>query len=308
MSQSPFFLTLIANIFLSCVIVSLVFLTALVRKKVFFKVDKLVALSVGLILAIVFLGFIPELFLHGNLSWATIWGLVLFGIFLFYVFELFIHWHHCKDLAHDGHTHHDHAHKDSNLISIGTFFHNFIHWVVLFWAFSVDMTFWIATTIALLSHAIPQNIANLLMTQKDTKYVYIAAAGGIIWAFAIFPFQEILTQYSFHILAIIAWCLLYTAMSDILPSFKKQNEVSQKLLYLIFMVFGVVFFTFFQVGWEHSHEYHDDHVSESHIWEEYHENDVWIEHHDKVNENHISEEHVDEWHNDHDWENHSDEI
>lgn len=290
MFQSPFFYTLVANIFLAWVIISLVFLTSLVRKRIFFKVDKLVALSVGLILAIVFLGFIPELFLHWNLWGATIGALILFGIFLFYIFELFIHWHHCKDLAHDGHTHHDHEHQDSNLISIGTFVHNFVHWVVLFWAFSVDITFWIATTIAIFSHAIPQNIANLLMTQKDIKYVYIAAAWGIIGALAIFPFQEILTQYSFHILAVIAGWLLYTAMSDILPSFKKQNEIPQKLLYLMFMVFWVVFFTFFQVGWEHSHEYHDDHKSENNTLEEHH---TW-EHLDEHLEIHHDEEEHDE--------------
>jgi len=100
-----------------------------------------VALSVGLILSVVFLGFIPEVINHSDLNGSTIGILLLSGIAIFYVLELFLHWHHCKDVAEDGHTHHSHAHENSLLIAAGTFFHNAIHGVVLFSAFSIDTHF-----------------------------------------------------------------------------------------------------------------------------------------------------------------------
>ena len=206
------------------------------------KLDKLVAFSVGLIISLVFLGFIPEIVEHWGVDIELVWGLILWGIFFFYILELFLHWHHCKDLWEGWHTHHDHNHVKSPLISVGTFFDNFFHGMVLFSAFSVDTTFGIATTFALLLHAIPQNVANLLMNHKDTRFVYIAAIGGIFWALAIYPFQEFLTMYSFHILAIIAGGLLYTAMSDILPSFKKKGETLHKIIYLGCMMLGVCAF------------------------------------------------------------------
>ena len=111
---------------------------------------------------------------------------------MFYILELFLHWHHCKDLSDDGHSHHNHSHENSPLIAFGTFFDNAIHGIVLFSAFSIDLHFGIATTFAILLHAIPQNIANLLMNHKDTKYVYIAAAGGIFGALLVYPFSEFL--------------------------------------------------------------------------------------------------------------------
>jgi len=309
MLENPFILTLLANIFLAWVIVSLVFVLSFVKNKMLSQVDKLVAFSVGLILAIVFLWFIPEVIWHGWLDPAFTGILILSGILLFYIFELFLHWHHCKDISEDGHSHHNHEHENTNLISVGTFFHNFIHWVVLFSAFSIDIRFGIATTFAILLHAIPQNIANLLMTYKDMKYVYIAGAWGVIWALFLFPFQTFLTTHIFEILAVIAWGLLYTAMSDMLPTFKKENRVLQKWLYLVCMIIGMFFFTLFQLG-EHNH-WHEDHWNE--IYEEIHhqnESEVHTDH-DEIEEVHSGEKdsiYVDEDHQneeDHaDWHDH----
>ncbi len=278
--MSPFLLGLIWNFVISLVIVSFVWLISMVKKRVLWKVDKLVALSVWLILSIVFLGFIPEVFSHSDIEPHTIGMLLLGGILLFYVLELFMHWHHCKDLSEDGHSHHDHEHENSPLIAFGTFFDNFIHGVVLYSAFSVDIAFGIVTTFAVLTHTIPQNVANLLMNHKDTQYVYIAATGGILWALLIYPFQDFLTHYTFHILAIIAGWLLYTAMSDILPSFTKKSATKEKVTYLMIMMIGIsLFFLTQTLVWEHSHDAHG-HEDEHHHEEEHHHGFLWSEYGD----------------------------
>jgi len=59
----------------------------------------------------------------------------------------------------------------------GTLLHNFFHGIVLFSAFSVDLYFGLATTLAVLLHAIPQNLVNYIMNHNSKKYVYIAAFG-----------------------------------------------------------------------------------------------------------------------------------
>ncbi len=267
MLQHPFFLWFLWNLVLAIVIISFVFFASRIKSRLMGKVDFLVSLSVGLILALVFLGFIPEVISHGGIDPKQTGSIILAGIGFFYILELFLHWHHCKDLWEDGHTHHDHEHHNSPLISIGTFFDNFIHGTILFSAFSVDISFGITTCLALLLHAIPQNIANFLMNHKNLKFVYIASLGGILWALAIYPFQAVLTQYMFHILAFIAGWLLYTAMSDILPSFKKKWNISHKISYLAIMILGVGCFILLH-NEDHSHgsthTHQNEHTQETH--------------------------------------------
>ncbi len=269
MELSPFLLGLLGNTAIASVIVSLIFLVSLIKKRYLGRFDMFVALSVGLILGVVFLWFLPEVFSHSNIPPHEVGFLILIWILFFYTLELFIHWHHCKDLGEDEHSHHDHDHENSPLIAFGTFFDNLVHGVILFSAFSISYSFGVATTLALLFHAIPQNIANLLMNHRDTKYVYIAAFGGILGALLVYPFQSFFSQYIFHILALIAGGLLYTAMSDMLPSFKKNENTSDKFAYLVIMIIGIVFFSFIQsFSWEHEHAHESEHINEIHHDEE----------------------------------------
>lgn len=80
-------------------------------------------------------------------------------------------------------------------------------------------------------------------------------------------------------------------MSDMLPTFKKENRLLQKGLYLVCMIVGMCFFSLFQLG-EHSHG-HEETAIEHHEEEIHHENQVEheehsegeTERHDKDNEN-----------------------
>ncbi len=281
MLESPFVLWFLWNLLIAIVIASFVFLADKIKKKIMPKMEVFIALSVGLILSVVFLGFIPEVVNHGNLNGTTIWILLLSWIAIFYILELFLHWHHCKDVAEDGHTHHGHSHENSLLIAAGTFFHNAIHGVVLFSAFSIDTHFWVATTFAILLHSVPQNIANLIMNHNNTRYVYIAALWGIFGAILVYPFKEFLIHYTFHILMIIAGALLYTAIHDMLPSFSKSSSVKNKAIYLLYMIAGVVFFTLVQSG-EHEHN-HSEHGGHSEVHSEHDDNE---EEHNHAHDNH----------------------
>lgn len=259
---TPFFLWLAWNLVIALGIISLVFLADIVRRKTMKQMDNLVAFTVWLIIAIVFLWFLPTIIESQTLSPESLWLFILLGIFLFYIFELFLHWHHCKDLWEHHHDHHTHEHKNNILMFTGTFIHNALHGVVLFSAFSIDIHFWIATTFAILLHAIPQNIANLLMNHRDVRFAYIAAFGWVFGALITLPLGTLLLDYKFEILAVIGWGLLYTAMSDILPSFKEKWETKHKFFYLIFMLIWVI--SFLAVEQFSHHEHDDQHHDEIH--------------------------------------------
>jgi len=72
-----------------------------------------------------------------------------------------------------------------------------------------------------------------------------------------YPFETLIFEYNMSILAVIAGGLLYTAMSDILPSFKEKGGLRHKFLYLIFMLLGVLAFVA-----SNSLTGHDDHGHE----------------------------------------------
>jgi zinc and cadmium transporter len=247
MELSPFLWTLIWNTVIAIWIIIVVFLVKFIKDKLIDNLEYITATTVWLILAIVFLWFLPELvsdWFDGEIMWIYI----LIWIMLFYLFELFLHWHHCRDLDHNSHCHssHTHDHKNWTLMFWATMLHNSFHWVVLFTAFSVNTNFWIATTIALLLHAIPQNIANYIMNHNNIKFAYFAAIWGLLWAIITYPIADFLVSKEWYVLSIISWWLLYTALADIFPEFKGKWTISKKIIYLFFIIIGVVLFLWFE--------------------------------------------------------------
>jgi zinc and cadmium transporter len=263
MEFSPFLWTFIGNIAIAVWIVIVVFFVKFVKNKLIDYIDYITALTVWLLLWIIFLWFFPELVHSFGEDWLRLGLYLLFGLFIFYLFDLFLHWHHCKDLSYGSDCHHSHvhSHKNSYMMLWWTLLHNVFHGIVLFSAFSVDFHFWIAMTFTVLLHAIPQNIANYIMNHNDIKYSYFAAFGGIIWALLTFPFSSFLIWNQGVILAMITWGLLYTALSDILPEFKGRGTVVKKFAYLFFMVLWVVGFFYFDSLIEHT-DFHNDDVVE----------------------------------------------
>lgn len=276
MDLSTFQLALIWNIAIAIWIIWVVFITKFALKKATKYLEYITALTVWLLLWIIFLGFIPKLTTKGNIVWQELWIFILIWIFFFYLLELFLHWHHCKDLNHKKscHSNHTHEHKNGLLMFGGTIMHNSFHWIVLFSAFAVDTHFWIATTIAILLHSIPQNVVNYIMNHNNIKYAYYAAFWWILWALLTYPFADFLISNKFYILAIIAWWLLYTALADIFPEFKGKWTNIKKISYFIFIIIWIFIFLGFEkishhnhkeehietkVNQEHNHKEHEEH-------------------------------------------------
>ena len=276
---SPFLGTIIGNIVVAIWIIIVVFVSRLIKDKLNNYLDYITATTVWLLLWIIFLGFIPELANDRSMLGEYVWVFLLLWVFLFYLLELFLHWHHCKDLGHHSScdSHNSHQHKSGVLMFGGTFLHNFLHGIVLFSAFSIDLHFWIATTFAVLLHSIPQNIVNYVMNHKNITYAYIAAFWWVFWALITFPFADFLLEHKLVFLSIIAGWLLYTALADIFPEFKWKWTTKEKLVYFIFLFLGITLFFWFNnlaldshSHWD-EHEIHDEGYSEIHDDEDDHD-------------------------------------
>jgi len=230
-----FIQTLIWNIVIATGILLTIFILKKFLQKNLHFLNYIIAFTIWLLLWIIFLWFIPKASDH--ISWIKVGIWILIWLFFFYSLELFLHWHHCKDLENCKKTEKHHEHWI--LMFVWTFIHNALHGIVLFSAFSVSLSFWIATTLAILLHSIPQNIVNYIMNHKQEKFAYIAAIGWIIWAIFTYPFMNFLLQNKFFILTIIAWGLLYTALADIFPEIKEQENLKTKLVQLIIILLWI---------------------------------------------------------------------
>ena len=231
--------TLIANLVIWATLIWLIFVLRIFKKQLIKHLALFTAITVWVLLWIIFLWFIPEI-IHSWLDEHKIWIYILLWLFIFYILELVLHHHHCKDLAdwHENCSHkhmHSQEHQNKILMFLWTFLHNILHWVVLFSAFSINFEFGVATTLAVLLHSIPQNTANYIMNHNKEKYVIVAALWWVVWALTLFPFTEYLIANKFVILSLISWALLYLALSDILPEVKNKWWLKTKLLYLLFI-------------------------------------------------------------------------
>jgi len=244
MEITPFLWSFFWNLFLGFWITITIYSINIFKKTIVNKIDYLTSLTVWLLLWIIFIWFFPEIF-TSNVDPKIIWLLVIIWLLFFFILELFMHWHHCKDLWHTCSKWHKNEHKNTNLMFIWTLIHNSFHWVILFSAFSINFTFWIATTITLLMHAIPLNISNYIMNHNNLKYSIIAAFWWVFWSIITYPFSSLILDYKFEILSIITWWLLYIALTDLFPNIKKNNELKYKIIYLLFIILWVIIFYIF---------------------------------------------------------------
>lgn len=244
--MSPFISALLANILIA-VVLSLVILS-ISRAKNFLKKGQklLISFTVGALLALIFVDFIPEL--SEALSPNSLGISLLLGLLLFYFLELVLHWHHCADMEHDrcGHGYKDIHTEHSDLMFFGTLLHNIFHGIVIYSSFLISFETGLILSIGILIHAFPQNIANFLMNQKKLGTTVLAASGGVLGVVLAFPFAHMIDSYKFYILALTAGGLLYLSLSDILPSINGHMSTKERVKHFTLVVIGILFICILQ--------------------------------------------------------------
>lgn len=200
----------------------------------------LISLSAGTLLGDSFLHLIPGAVEKNNVTATWLW--VLAGILIFFIMEKVIHWRHCH-LP----TSSSHPHPVGMMNLVGDGLHNFLDGLAIAGSFMIDYRIGLATTIAVVSHEIPQELGDFAVLiyagyskYRALLYNFMSAAAaimGAIFALAVGARSE---NFSNFIIPFTAGGFIYIAASDLFPELKKEcADLRQSFFQLISIVMGI---------------------------------------------------------------------
>ncbi len=200
----------------------------------------LVSLSAGTLLGDSFLHLLPEAveLLENDF---IIWLGVLGGIILFFILEKIICWRHCHIP-----TSNNHIHSVGKMNLIGDALHNFIDGIIIASSFIVDFNLGVITTIAVISHEIPQEIGDFgvlihagFSAKKALLFNFFSALASILGAIIIIFLGQKITGLSDLILPITAGGFIYISASDLIPELKKDTSINKTIKQLLGIFLGL---------------------------------------------------------------------
>jgi zinc and cadmium transporter len=218
-------------------------------------ISKLVSFAVGALLGAVFLELLPHALEHG--STGSVMATVLGGLLLFFLLEKLVLWRHshldAEALGDDRHTAGGapHAHggdggRSGLMIVIGNSVHNFCDGIVIAAAFLTDFALGTATALAIVAHAIPQQVGDfavLLHSGYARRRAFASnlatgvatLLGGLAGYAALASMQHVLPT----VLAIASASLLYVAVADLIPSLHRHPAPAATAQQLLLIGIGV---------------------------------------------------------------------
>jgi zinc and cadmium transporter len=220
-------------------------------------ISRLVSFAVGALLGAVFLELLPHALESGGTD--RVMMTVLAGLLAFFLLEKLVLWRHAhghaehRDDAEEtehAHTLHVHGGADQGrsglMILIGTSVHNFCDGIVIAASFLADAKLGVAATVAIVAHAVPQQVGDFAVLihsgfTRARAFAYNVAvgiatlAGALAGYHALAGMQQILPT----VLAIAAASLLYVAVADLIPSLHRRPEPTETLRQLGLIGLGV---------------------------------------------------------------------
>ena len=214
-------------------------------------VDRLVHVSIGLLLATAFVHIVPEA-LAGGLAPVALGWTVLLGILGMFVLEKLTLIHHTHHHEGDGHDH-EHGH-DARAVGRGAYpiliadaLHNFADGVVIAAAFLVDARAGWITALAVLAHEIPHEIGDFMILlnagfARRRSFIFLLLSGGsaVIGGLAGYFLLAATRGLLPYALALAAASFIYIALSDLLPELMRRSSMRQSLPEVGFVFCGVV--------------------------------------------------------------------
>jgi zinc and cadmium transporter len=236
----------------SVVIVSLVsfvgIITLLFGKK---KIDGLllilVNISAGTLLGGAFFHLIPEAVEKSGVFSIFISFLILVGISIFFLLDKLIHWKHSHTKSSLIHTIKERKPSVAYLNLLGDGIHNFLDGLIIAGAYLISIPTGIATTLAVIVHETPQEIADFgvliyagLSKRKALLFNFYSAAtaifGGIL-GLLIGSHSEIFMAI---IIPFAAGSFIYIAGSTLIPEILQKNlKLSTSLQQFIAFILGI---------------------------------------------------------------------
>jgi zinc and cadmium transporter len=216
-------------------------------------ISKLVSFAVGALLGAVFLELLPHALEHGSAQ--SVMLTVLGGLLLFFLLEKLVLWRHshleAEALADNGHGGVRHSHgvdggRSGLMIVIGNSVHNFCDGIVIAAAFLTDFALGTATALAIVAHAIPQQVGDFAVLMhsgyaRRRAFGYNLATGvatllgGLAGYAALASMQHVLPT----VLAIASASLLYVAVADLIPSLHRHPAPAATAQQLLLIGVGI---------------------------------------------------------------------
>ncbi len=245
---------------ISVIVVSLISLLAslplLIKKEISKKtLFILLSGSVGVLLATVFMDLLPEAIHDGyNLTIALY---ILSGFLVMFVLEKFVHMHHKGE---EKHLAHGHAYHIVPVNLVGDAVHNFIDGVIIAASFSVNVSVGIASTISIIFHELPQELADIsvllysgLSKKKALMFNLLSAGSAIIGTILGLMFVSRIEGFTHFMIPFAAGNFLYIAATNLLPQLHRDCEVKDTILHLIAIIVGISIIYFVSVFFGHQH-------------------------------------------------------
>ncbi|WP_257722415.1 ZIP family metal transporter [Collimonas fungivorans] len=241
--------TMIAGLF--SITAAAVFSFALLSK----MVERMVSLSVGIMLATSLLHALPEAF-ESKADNHTLFAVLLGGLLAFFVLEKFAilrHSHHHEDDGH-GH-HHGHDKKEAGkagwMILVGDGLHNFTDGILIAAAFLADPHLGLITGLAIIVHEIPQEIGDFIVLlnagfSRTRAYVYnlicslMAVVGGLLGYFTLERGMEWIP----YVLVFASSGFIYIAVSDLMPQMQRRATLRETIPQILLIGAGVAIVLF----------------------------------------------------------------
>lgn len=203
---------------------------------------KLVGFSVGILLAIAFLDLLPEA--AETLDAHHLGTIVLAGILVFFALEKTALW------RHDHHEDGDHVchsrHAAGPLIVLGDGLHNFVDGVLLAAAFLQDPALGWATTVAVISHEVPQEVGDFMVllgagySRMKALWLNVLSSltsvlGGVLGWLTLSGTTGVIP----YVLALAAASFIYIAVADLVPELHKHRKPSDFVIQFSLMAAGI---------------------------------------------------------------------
>jgi len=199
--------------------------------------QKLISFAAGALIATAFLDLLPEA--SELKEGSDIFLFSLLGFVSFFFAEKYIRLFHY---------HHGHGEKPSTfLVLAGDGIHNFVDGVAIAVAFLVSIPLGIVTTIAVASHEIPQEIADMgvllangLPKARALIFNFLSAITALIGAIAAFLLAGRIEGYLYIFLAVAAGHFIYIAASDLIPQLHEKSRGKRDFGSILIFVLGIL--------------------------------------------------------------------
>jgi zinc and cadmium transporter len=213
-------------------------------------VERMVSLSVGIMLSTSLLHALPEAF-ESKADTHSLFATLLAGLLAFFLLEklaILRHSHHHEGDGHHHHHGHD-AHEAGRagwMILVGDGMHNFTDGILIAAAFIANPKLGLVTGLAIIAHEIPQEIGDFIVLlnagfSRTRAYVYnlicslMAVAGGVLGYFML----ERGMQWIPYVLVFASSGFIYIAVSDLMPQMQRRATLRETVPQVILIGLGV---------------------------------------------------------------------